>query len=163
MRLIRTRMMLAGGLMAVATAAAGVAAGVAAAGPAAAASGPASAASAASRPVVLVGCLGTGQVRPARYDIGCMPSNELVAGLTWTSWRSAAFGSGVLKVNDCTPTCAQGHYVKFPILVVLWRARPWPGHPGREYFSRLTWIFIAQRPGHAPAAQTFVLPASGHP
>ena len=133
-RFIRTRTMLAGGLLAIATAAAGVTA----AGPALAAS-----ASAASRPVVLVSCGGVGQVRPARYDgTGCMPSNELVAGLTWTSWRSAAFGSGVLKVNDCTPTCAQGRYVKYPILVVLWRARPWPGHPGRAYFSQLTCFLI---------------------
>ena len=149
MRLIRARMMLAGGLMAVAAAASGVVL----AGPA----------SAGSSQVVLVNCNGAGQVRPAGYDIGCMPSNELVTGLTWTSWRSVAFGSGILKVNDCTPTCAQGTYVKYPILAVLWRAKPWPGHPGREYFSRLTWIFTAQRPGHAPAAQTFVLPASGHP
>ena len=134
MTLIRPRMMLAGGLMAVTTAAAGIAA----AGPASAASAASAPASAASRPVVLVNCTGAGQVEPASYDIGCMPSSELVAGLKWTSWRSAAFGSGVLKVNDCTPTCAQGTYVKYPILVVLWRARPWPRHPGREYFSRLT-------------------------
>jgi len=148
MRLIRARMMLAGGLMAVAAAS-----GVVLAGPA----------SAGSSQAVLVNCNGVGQVRPAGYDIGCMPSNELVTGLTWTSWRSVAFGSGMLKVNDCTPTCAQGTYVKYPILAVLWRAKPWPRHPGQEYFSRLTWIFTAQRPGHAPAAQTFVLPASGHP
>ena len=134
MTLIRPRVMLAGGLMAVTTAAAGIAA----AGPASAASAASAPASAASRPVVLVNCTGAGQVEPASYDIGCMPSSELVAGLKWTSWRSAAFGSGVLKVNDCTPTCAQGTYVKYPILVVLWRARPWPRHSGREYFSRLT-------------------------
>jgi len=132
MRLIRARMMLAGGLMAVAAATSGVVL----AGPA----------SAGSSQVVLVNCNGAGQVRPAGYD-----------------WRSVAFGSGMLKVNDCTPTCAQGTYVKYPILAVLWRAKPWPRHPGQEYFSRLTWIFTAQRPGHAPAAQTFVLPASGHP
>ena len=149
MRFTRGRVLLAGGLMAVAAAASGVVV----AGPASAASGQ----------VVLVNCNGVGQVRPTGHDIGCMPSNELVTGLTWTSWRSAAFGSGTLEVNDCTPTCAQGTYVKYPILAVLWRARPWPRHPGREYFSRLTWIFTAQRPGHAPAAQTFVLPASGHP
>ena len=149
MRLIRARMMLAGGLMAVAAATSGVVL----AGPA----------SAGSSQVVLVNCNGAGPVRPAGYDIGCMPSNELVTGLTWTSWRSVAFGSGMLKVNDCTPTCAQGTYVKYPILAVLWRAKPWPRHPGQEYFSRLTWIFTAQRPGHAPAAQTFALPASGHP
>ncbi len=115
-------------------------------------------ASAASGQVVLVNCHGDGQVRPAGYDIGCMPSNELVVGLTWTSWRSTAFGSGILKVNDCTPTCAQGSYVKYPILVVLWRAEPW--HWGQQYFSRLTWIFTGQRPGRVPAAQTFVLPSS---
>src|SRR6516162_5262117 len=147
MGFIRARMMLAGGLLAVTAAAAGVAL----AGPA----------SAGSSQVVLVNCGGAGQVRPAGYDIGCMPSQELVTGLTWTSWRSAAFGSGILKVNDCAPTCAQGSYVKYPILVVLWRARPWPGHPGRVYFSQLTWIFTAQRPAHTPVAQTFVLPSSG--
>ena len=149
MGFIRARMMLAGGLLAVTAAAAGVAL----AGPA----------SAGSSQVVLVNCGGAGQVRPAGYDIGCMPSQELVTGLTWTSWRSAAFGSGILKVNDCTPTCAQGTYVKYPILVVLWRAEPWPKHPGLAYFSRLTWIFTGPRPARAPTAQTFVLPASGHP
>jgi len=149
MRFIRGRVLLAGGLMAVAAAASGVVV----AGPA----------SAASSQVVLVNCHGAGQVRPAGYDIGCMPSNELVTGLRWTSWRSVAFGSGTLKVNDCTPTCAQGKYVKYPILVVLWRAQPWSKHAGQDYFSRLTWIFTGQRPGHALAAQTFVLPSSGQP
>jgi hypothetical protein len=144
-------MMLAGGLMAAAAASAVVLAG------------PASAAPSGSGQVVLVNCHGAGQVRPPGYDIGCMPSQELVTGLTWTSWRSVAFGGGTLEVNDCTPTCAQGKYVKYPILVVLWRAQPWPKHAGRDYFSRLTWIFTAQRPAHAPPAQTFVLPSSGQP
>ncbi len=149
MRLIRARVLLAGGLMAVSA----TAAGVVLAGPA----------SAASSPVVLVNCKGAGQVRPAGYDIGCMPSSELVTRLTWTSWRSVAFGSGVLEVNNCTPTCAQGRYVKYPILVALWRAEPWPKHAGRAYFSRLTWIFTGKPPGHVPVAQTFVLPSSGQP
>ena len=150
MRLIRARVALAGGLVAVAGTVAGV---VLAAGPA----------SAGSSQVVLVNCSGDGQVRPAGYDPCCMPSSELVTGLKWTSWRSVAFGSGVLKVNDCTPTCAQGKYISYPILTVLWRARPWPGHPGQEYFSRLTWIFTGNRPGHVPAAQAFTLPSSGQP
>jgi len=150
MRLIRARVALAGSLLAVAGTMAGV---VLAAGPAAAG----------SSEVVLVNCSGHGQVRPAGYDIGCMPSSELVTGLKWTSWHSVAFGSGVLKVNDCTPTCAQGKYIKYPILTVLWRAAPWPKHPGQEYFSRLTWIFTSNRPGHVPTAQTFTLPSSGQP
>ena len=145
MRFNRARLALAGGLMAIAA----TAGGVVLAGPA----------SAGSSQVVLVNCGGVGQVRPAGYDIGCMPSNELVTGLTWTSWRSVAFGSGTLEVNDCTPTCAQGKYIKYPILVVLWRAEPWSKHPGEQYFSRLTWIFTGNRPGRVSAAQTFVLPA----
>jgi hypothetical protein len=148
MKFSRGRMMLAGGLLAGAATS-----GVVLAGPA----------SAASSQVVLVNCQGVGQVRPAGYDIGCMPSNELVSGLTWTSWRSVAFGAGTLKVNDCTPTCAQGKYINYPILVVLWRAQPWPGHPGQHYFSRLTWIFTGSRPAHIPTSQTFALPSSAQP
>jgi len=71
--------------------------------------------------------------------------------------------AGTLKVNNCTPTCAQGSYVKYPILVVLWRAVSWPKHAGRDYFSRLTWIFTGNRPARAPTAQTFTLPAPGRP
>ena len=146
MRLFRMRTALTATL----AVAAMVTGAVLAAGPAAAGPGP----------VVLVNpCGGQGQVRPAHYDIGCMPSSELVTGLRWAAWRPVAFGSGVLKVNDCTPTCAQGTYRRYPVATVLWRARPWPHHAGQAYFSRLTWIFTGKRPGHVPAAQTFTLPA----
>jgi hypothetical protein len=123
---------------------------------------PASAKPASTRPVVLVNPCppGQGQVKPSTYDIGCMASQEFISGLSWTSWKSVAFGSGTLKVNNCNPSCAMGKYAKFPILVVLWRAKPWPNHAGRQYFSRLTWIFTGKRPSvvHV-AAQTFTLPS----
>ena len=86
MRFLRPRVALAGGLMAVAV----TGAGAVLAGPASAGSSRvelAGQASAGSSQVVLVNCKGAGQVRPAGYDIGCMPSSELVTGLTWTSWR----------------------------------------------------------------------------
>jgi hypothetical protein len=151
MKLTRTRSFLAAGLVAVAgTATAAVLiAGPASARPAAPVS---------THPVVLVACPGgPGFVKPATYDIGCMPSSEFISGLTWTSWKSVAFGSGTLKVNSGGAT---GKYVKFPILVVLWRAQPWPHHAGRQYFSRLTWIFTGKRPSvvHV-AAQTLFLPS----
>lgn len=140
-------------------AAAGMLALAAAAGTALMAAGPASAT---PSQVVAVSCDGHGQVRPAGFDnFGCMPSQELLAGLQWTSWRSAALGHGILKVNDCTPTCARGRYIKYPVLTVMWRPRPWPQHAGREYFSRLTWIFTGKRPArHDRTAQTFTLPAA---
>lgn len=123
---------------------------------------PASATPASPGPVVLINPCNPsqGQVKPSTYNIGCMASQEFVSGLSWTSWKSTAFGSGTLKVNNCTPSCAMGKYIKFPILVVLWRAQAWPHHPGRQYFSRLTWIFTGKRPSvvHV-AAQTFNLPS----
>ena len=152
---MRARTFLTAGLMAatsVATAAALIAAPASAKPPAPA--GPS--------PVVLVNPCppGQGLVKPSTYDNGCMASQEFVSGLSWTSWKSVAFGSGTLKVNNCNPSCAMGKYVKFPILVVLWRAKPWPHHAGRQYFSRLTWIFTGKRPSVVhTAAQTFSLPS----
>ena len=67
-------------------------------------------ASAASSPVVVVSCAGHGMVRPSGYDIGCT-ANEPLRTLHWQTWRGTAYGSGVLKVDDCTPTCAQGKYI----------------------------------------------------
>ncbi|HEY8044611.1 MAG TPA: hypothetical protein VIF35_10120 [Streptosporangiaceae bacterium] len=115
-------------------------------------------ASAGSSPVVMVSCAGQGQVRPGGYDVGCT-ANELLRTLYWQTWRGTAYGNGVLKVDDCTPTCAQGKYIDYPVLIVLWRPTSWPGHAGHRYFSRMTWIFTGKRPGHAHAAQTLTLPA----
>ncbi|HET7013696.1 MAG TPA: hypothetical protein VFI65_07285 [Streptosporangiaceae bacterium] len=153
---MRLKTIFAAGL---ATAASAATAVVLVAGPASA--GPT--ASAGSQ-VILVNCNGGGLVKPATYDVGCMPSQEFVSGLSWTSWKSTAYGSGTLKVNNCNPSCAAGHFVKFPILVVLWRAVPQPHHAGQKYFSRLTWIFTGKRPSvvHSPA-QTLTLPASAQP
>src|ERR1700727_2839325 len=94
-------------------------------------------ASAVSTAVVMVNCAGQGQVRPGGYDIGCT-ANEMLASLHWQTWRGTAYGNGVLKVDNCVPTCAQGKYIKYPVLTVLWRPTAWTGHPGRRHFSRLT-------------------------
>lgn len=150
MKLTRVRTAMTAGVLAVAGTAAAVALTVT----------PASAGSTSAPKVVLVnGCTGAGQVRPGRYEPGCMPSSEYFAGLKWVSWRSVAYGSGTLKVNSCNPTCAQGKYINYPILTVLWRAEARPGHHGQHYFSRLTFIFTGKRPRGA-AAQTMVLAAS---
>jgi len=155
MRLTRPRVAMAAGLMALA---ATVTTTVLAAGPASARP----AAPHASQ-VVLVACTGKGQVKPAEYAnvLGCMTSQEDITGLKWTSWTSVAFGNGTFKVNSCIPSCAAGKYIKYPILVVLWRAESWPKHLGQRYFSRMTWIFTAKRPARTPVSQTLTLPSTG--
>jgi hypothetical protein len=112
--------------------------------------------------VVLVNqCTGKGQVRPSEATLplpGCMTSNEFIGHPKWTSWRSVAFGSGNLEVNSCMPSCAAGKYIKYPILIVLWRARPWQG--GGRYFSRMTWIYTGKRPPHAAVTHTVTWPSA---
>ncbi len=147
MRFTRARVLVASGALAVAGTLTGTAI-------------TAAAASASSSQVVLLNyCSGRSQVRPTTFDLpGCM-SNEFLTALKWASWRSIGYGSGLFEVNNCTPNCAEGKYVKYPILTVLWRAEPRPKHAGQVYFSRLTVIFTGKVP-RGPAAQTFVLPSS---
>ena len=100
MRLTRMRITMAAGLLAVSGT---VAATVVAVAPA----------SAVSTAVVMVNCAGQGQVRPGGYDIGCT-ANEMLASLHWQTWRGTAYGNGVLKVDNCVPTCAQGSLCSGP-------------------------------------------------
>jgi hypothetical protein len=121
-----------------------------------------------SVPVVIT-CALQPQVRPSRYILACGDAGALVIRLSWASWgSSAAFAAGTYALNSCTPKCRAQHFVRFPMLAALWRAVPWPGHPGKRYFSRLTIIFTGNRayrsqgkPLHLPATLTFPLSASG--
>jgi hypothetical protein len=150
MRLTRVRVLLAVGLVAAAATITGTALA-------------ASAAPAASGQVVLVQCSGTGQVRPSStQQPGCMPSNELIPKLKWASWTSSAFATGVVAVNNCTPSasCGPSKFTRYPILVVLWKAAAWPKHAGRDYFTRMTIILSGsgkRAPKHVPAVQTYTL------
>ena len=149
MRLTRMRTAVTAGVLAVAGTGTAVAL----------AASPASAGPVVAPKLVLVNaCTGAGQVRPGKYEPGCMPSSEYFTGLKWVSWHSAAYGSGTLKVNNCDPSssCGPSKFTKYPVLTVLWRAEARPGHPGQDYFSRLTFIFTGKRP-HGPAAQTMTL------
>ncbi|HET9895012.1 MAG TPA: hypothetical protein VFQ44_08760 [Streptosporangiaceae bacterium] len=152
MRLTRARSFLATSLVVLAGAAttAIVIAAPASAKPAAPAS---------SHQVVLVNC-NSGKVKPALFAPGCMPSQEFFSHLSWTSWKSVAFGSGTFNLISCNPSCARGKFQKFPVLVVAWRAKAWPNHAGRQYFSRLTMIFTGKRPKSLhTASQTLTLSA----
>jgi hypothetical protein len=153
MRLTRVRVLLAVGLVASAATISGTALA-------------ASAAPAGSGQVVLVQCNGAGQVKPsATEQPGCMPSNELIPKLKWASWTSSAFATGVVAVNNCTPSasCGPSKFTRYPILVVLWKAAAWPSHAGRDYFTRMTIILSGsgkRAPKGVPAVQTYkLLPA----
>ncbi len=158
MKLTRMRTIITAGVLATAGTATAVTLAVAPASASAAGARTA----AAGRVVLVNACTGAGQVKPGRiYGTGCMPSSEFFTSLKWVSWKSAAYGSGTLKVNNCTPSssCGPSKFTKYPVLTVLWRPEARPGHAGQKYFSRLTFIFTGKRP-HGAAAQTMVLPSA---
>jgi hypothetical protein len=96
---------------------------------------------------VAVNCQFKPQVRPSAMILTCADANDVLTGLHWVSWGTgAAFATGIEQINDCTPYCAAGKFINYPVLVDLWRAEPLPGHPGVLYFSRVTRVYTANRP-----------------
>lgn len=160
MRFTRLRIAATAGLL---TVAAATAATALAAAPASAHPAAVSLAAAKAKTVVLVNqCSGKGQVKPSPTIPlpECMPSSVFIGKASWTSWGSVAFGAAELEVNNCTPSCAGGKFIKYPILIVLWRAEPWAGKKGEDYFSRMTWIYSGKRPSRVPVTHTVNWPAA---
>jgi hypothetical protein len=91
-------------------------------------------------PPVIVDCAGQHQVRPDQFVLTCADGNSQLQAMRWQNWRSSAYGTGTWWVNDCVPSCYQGHGHRFPALAVLWRPRVLPRHAGERYFTRLTLI-----------------------
>ena len=96
---------------------------------------------------VVVNCLFKPQTRPSSVVLTCADANDVLAQLHWVSWgSSAAFATGIEQINNCTPNCAAGKFISYPVLVDLWRPEPLPGHPGVLHFSRVTRVYTASRP-----------------
>ena len=96
---------------------------------------------------VVVNCQFKPQTRPSAMILTCADANDVLTSLHWVSWGTgAAFATGIEQINDCTPYCAAGKFINYPVLVDLWRAEPLPGHPGVLYFSRVTRVYTANRP-----------------
>jgi hypothetical protein len=100
-----------------------------------------------SEQTVVVNCLFKPQTRPSSFILTCADAGDVLAHLHWVSWGpTAAFATGIEQINDCTPYCAAGKFINYPVLVNLWRPEPLPGHPGTLYFSRVTRVYTNNRP-----------------
>jgi hypothetical protein len=95
---------------------------------------------------VLLGCNGNAEVAPSGIS-NCGDGAVGLTGLHWTSWTShLASGYGTWFRNDCTPSCAAGHFHSYPALVDLWGSAPVNGHPSERKYTRMTLIFTGTRP-----------------
>ena len=148
---------------------AAIAAAVAASAPAVAARQSRPATGVAVGVPVVIDCAGQLQVRPGQYILACGDGGARLIGLRWATWgSSSAFVAGIFDLNNCTPTCKTGRFLRFPMLAALWRAEPLPGHAGQRYFTRITVIYTGNRAyrargalHHLPATATFPLSQFG--
>ncbi len=97
------------------------------------------AAGAAHPRVVVFNCTGQPQIRPGSFVLTCADSNSYLTGLSWSGWTAgAALGTGTWHINNCTPDCAHGHFLTYPVDVTFWRPRPVTNNPGERSFTRIT-------------------------
>jgi hypothetical protein len=113
------------------------------------------------RAPLLSGCVDQRLVRPARIDF-CGDGNFYLTGIVWAAWdTSGAVGAAVAHQNDCVPFCAGGHYHTYSAAVWLTRARTCSD--GRLQFTRLSYLFLLQRPSHLSAGPHLVTAPLGVP
>ncbi len=95
---------------------------------------------------ILLGCNNDAEVAPSGIS-NCGDGAVGLTGLHWTSWTPhLASGYGRYFLNDCTPTCAGGHFHTYPALVDLWGSAAVSGHPAERKYTRMTLVFTGTRP-----------------
>ena len=101
--------------------------------------------SAASSSRALPDCLGHPKVRPTDILFTCADGGFGVDRLSWVTWGgSRAVGLGSAYVNDCTPSCAAGHFHRFPAVVIATGLQRCPN--GEAAYLTVTWAFIGRSP-----------------
>jgi hypothetical protein len=114
-------------------------------------------------PLVDANCYSVGQVKPTQIVLACGDGNGVAQNLTWTRWDSqGALGSGDLNQNDCTPDCAEGHFVQYP---ATFRLSEQVTAAGRTYFTRVGITFSGATPAGKQSESVkdcFDTPPSSH-
>ncbi len=85
-------------------------------------------------------------VEPHQIIITCADANFVLTGLKWSHWgRKSATGTGAAKINNCTPSCAEGHFHKYPVSVRLSSAH-FCRNAGKTQFRRMRLTFTGKVP-----------------
>jgi hypothetical protein len=95
-------------------------------------------------PLVDANCYSVGLVKPSQIVLACGDGNGVAQNLQWSSWSSqGASGTGDLNQNNCTPDCADGHFVAYP---ARFRLSEKVVAAGRYYFTRVGITFSGATP-----------------
>jgi hypothetical protein len=75
---------------------------------------------AAASPSVVPNCVGKPVVKPGEVILACADAGLGVRAIRWLGWGSpVAAGLGTAFANDCTPSCAAGHFHSYRAVLLL--------------------------------------------
>ncbi len=99
------------------------------------------------------------QFKPKRITIACGDAGIWLSKLKWSSWSgSNAKGAGTYNQNDCTPDCASGKIMTYPVDVTLSKPKSCPGQT-QLAFKRAALTFTGTPPpGRGVGKLTFRCP-----
>lgn len=72
-------------------------------------------------PTMFFGCCGQFLIGGPGVSSRAFRSRSL-GHISWTEWSTVADGSGLLWIDDCNPTCAQGKFQSQPVSITASRA-----------------------------------------
>lgn len=98
----------------------------------------------AAAPVKITNCVRASS-RPRALTLTCGDGNTVLTELRWSSFGGAsARARGTLEMNTCSPNCARGNVVSYPVAV---RANaPRTCKAGLRVYNKLTLQFIGRAP-----------------
>jgi hypothetical protein len=99
----------------------------------------------------------TAAVKPVKIQLICANGSFYVDKVKWRYWDEvSAAGTGRGHKNNCTPSCAAGHFQAYPIALRLFL--PKTCKTGTVQFTRLSYQFVAAMPAKASRFGTLKRP-----
>ncbi len=94
--------------------------------------------------------------RPKTLTLTCADANTVLTGLRWSSFGGAsALATGTLETNTCTPNCANGKFVRYPVAVKA--NDPRTCKAGLRVYNKLTLRFTGRAPSSAGSLKHWTL------
>lgn len=96
---------------------------------------------------VVLDCAGRPAVQPAAYTLTCADDGTGLEHLHWNGWTSRqASGSGFFYQHTCTPNCAAGKVIRYPVKVAFTGSSPVTGQSADRRYTSLKVVFTGKRP-----------------
>jgi hypothetical protein len=94
--------------------------------------------------------------RPRSVTLTCGDGNTVLSGLRWSSFGgTSAQARGTLEMNTCTPNCAAGRVVKYPVTVQANDQRTCK--VGLRVYDKVTLKFTGRAPARANTFKRWTL------